>query len=403
MRSDRRDPQFSAYVTVSSASAYAAHLGGSTVFAGLTIGIPNVFSGLLLVPVMKIDQGRFPSAQRSSTCFDPDPGRYTRPLRIACAFLILGNILHAVAYRANFLYLILIGRLVSGIGRTTLASWLVIGQVFGMSAGPFICGVLFKVGFSNEVFNGFTSPGWITSSIWLLFTVVIALLFRDLPAPHKPNMSEAVELGHVPLPDTEASPASRDTPLTRRQYALIFTMCYASAACFFTLGSFESAIPIYTPAAFGYSPYAAGNFIALGGLATLPFLLASVRYARRFQDRVIHATGALLGLAGLLLLLAVLAADRVVFGSFYVCWVLVALGFNLASTCTLSLLSKQLPDVWNRTIQYSNYLGRIAGAVFGGAAVQIGMHNYVGVLIAVVGLMGAMQMVLWRDLKAKKG
>ncbi|KAJ7758657.1 major facilitator superfamily domain-containing protein [Mycena metata] len=403
--------QFSAYVTVSSASAYAAHLGGSTVFAGLTIGIPNVLSGLLLVPVMKIDQGR-----------------YTRPLWIACAALIVGNLLHAVAYRANFLYLILIGRLVSGIGyvgfmyvrryctdprivgvrrRTTLASWLVIGQIFGMSAGPFICGVLYKVGFSNAVFNGFTSPGWITSSIWLLFTVAIALLFRDLPAPLNPNTSEAIELGPMPLP-TQPPPAPQDSPLTRRQYATIFTMCYASAACFFILGSFQFAIPIYTAVEFGYSPYAAGNFIALGGIATLPFLLASVRYAPRFQDRVIHALGALLGLTGLLILLVVLAAGRNVFGSLFVCWVLVALGFNLASTCTLSLLSKQLPDVkWNRrssmAIQYSNYLGDVTGAVFGGAAVQIGMKNYVGVLIAIVGLMGAMQIVLWRDLKAKKG
>jgi hypothetical protein len=40
------------------------------------------------------------------------------------------------------------------------------------------------------------------------------------------------------------------------------------------------------------------------------------------------------------LALALLATDRVVFGSFYVCRVLVALGFNLASTCTLSPLSK---------------------------------------------------------------
>jgi MFS family permease len=146
-------------------------------------------------------------------------------------------------------------------------------------------------------------------------------------------------------------------------------------SCFFVLSSWDSNIPIFTAAAFNYSPYAAGNFIALGGIATLPFLLASVRYSPRFQDRTVLATGSIIGFTGLVLALVLLATDRVVFGSFYVCWVLVALGFNLASTCTLSLLSKQLPNAWNsRTsvaIQYSNFCGRVTGSILGGAGMEV--------------------------------
>lgn len=103
-----------------------------------------------------------------------------------------------MAYRAHFLYLILVGRIVSGFGfsgfmyakrycsgngyslatvctvlnrradpriigirrRTTLASWLVLGQGFGFSVGPFVGGLLYKVGFSNQVFNGYTRYAW---------------------------------------------------------------------------------------------------------------------------------------------------------------------------------------------------------------------------------------------------
>jgi hypothetical protein len=141
-------------------------------------------------------------------------------------------------------------------------------------------------------------------------------------------------------------------------------------SCFFILGSWEANIPVFTAAAFNYTPYAAGNFIALGGIATVPFLLASVRYSPRFQDRTTLVTGSAIRTTGLVLALILLVTDRVVFDSFYVCWVLVALGLNLASTCTLSLLSKQLPGAWNaRTslaIQYSNYSGRVTGAVLGG-------------------------------------
>ncbi|KAJ7148554.1 membrane transporter [Mycena crocata] len=408
--------QFSFFVTVSSASAYAEYLGGSATFSGLTIGIPTAFSGLLLPLLVKYDEGR-----------------YTRPLILAWISLIVGNILHAVAYQANFLYLILIGRIVMGLGftgfmytkrycsdpriigirkRTTLASWLVLGQAFGFSVGPFIGGLLYKVGFSNEVFNGYTSPGWVTSSCWLFFAIASTYLFHDLPKPHRffSTTSAAAELGAVPTPASLVTPHEGKLSLsqiTRSQWGVIASMCWTSMSCFFILGSWESNIPVFTAAAFGYTPYAAGNFIALGGIATLPFLLLSVRFSPRFQDRATLAVGSAIGLTGLLMTLVLLAKDKVVFGSFYVCWFLVALGFNLASTCTLSLLSKQLPGAWNaRTsmaIQYSNYSGRVTGAILGGAGVHIGMKNYIAVQIGVVGIGALLHMTFWKQLKAKTG
>jgi len=410
--------QFSFFVTVSSAALYAEYLGGSALFSGLTIGIPTVFSGLALIPLTKYDGGR-----------------YSLPLKVAYLSLILGNILHAVAYRAHFLYLILMGRIVSGFGftgfmytkrycsdpriigirrRTTLASWLVLGQAFGFSVGPFVGGLLYKVGFSNQVFNGYTSPGWVTSLVTLFFTIASLYLFEDLPKPHRFFSSNSVELGaSSAAAPTSAVPAEVPVEqygiwqLNRQQWGVIISMCWSSMSCFFILGSWESNIPIFTAAAFNYTPYAAGNFIALGGIATLPFLLASVRYSPRFQDRTTLATGSVIGLTGLVLALVLLATDRVVFGSFYVCWVLVALGFNLASTCTLSLLSKQLPNEWNaRTsvaIQYSNYCGRVTGAILGGAGVQMGMKNYIAVQIGVVGIGALLHLTFWKQLKAKTG
>lgn len=104
-------------------------------------------------------------------------GGYKLPLHISCGSSILGHVLYALAYRADYLYLILLGRMVSGFAftmfmynkrycsdarfvgvrrRTTLASWLVISQGVGMTAGPFLGGLLFKVGFGGMVWNGYT-------------------------------------------------------------------------------------------------------------------------------------------------------------------------------------------------------------------------------------------------------
>ncbi|CAK5283418.1 unnamed protein product [Mycena citricolor] len=396
--------QFAFFVTVSSAALYAEHLGGSALFSGLTIGIPTVFSGLALIPLTRYDEGR-----------------YTRPLIAIYLSLFIGSIFHALAYKANFLYLILIGRIVAGFGftgfmyskrycsdpriigvrrRTTLASYLVLGQAFGFSAGPFIGGLLYKVGFPNDVFNGYTSPGWVTAFVTLLFATVALCLFQDVG---KPQQSGAENGAAADPPRSDGS--LKD--LTREQWGVIASMCWTAMTCFFVLGSWESNIPIFTAVSLGYSPYAAGNFIALGGVATLPFLLLNIRFAPRYQDRSTLALGSVIGTSGLLLALILLATDRVVFASLFICWFLVALGFNIASTCTVSLLSKQLPNAYNgRTslaVQYSNYTGRVTGAILGGAGVQMGMKSYVGVQLAVVGIGAVLHALNWQKLKAKTG
>lgn len=42
-------------------------------------------------------------------------GGYSLPLHICCGASILGHVLYALAYKAQYLYLILIGRIVSGL------------------------------------------------------------------------------------------------------------------------------------------------------------------------------------------------------------------------------------------------------------------------------------------------
>lgn len=44
------------------------------------------------------------------------PGVYRRPFHFSCGCMVLGSVLYALAFRANYLYLILIGRMVQGGG-----------------------------------------------------------------------------------------------------------------------------------------------------------------------------------------------------------------------------------------------------------------------------------------------
>ncbi|CCL98473.1 uncharacterized protein FIBRA_00471 [Fibroporia radiculosa] len=484
--------QITFFVVVSSSDQYAQYLGGTSTFSGVVIGIPTVFSGMALIPLMKLDEGG-----------------YRRPLHFACASALLGNVLYSLAYYANFLYLILIGRIVSGFAftffmyskrycsdhrlvgvrrRTMLAGWLVLGQGCGLTIGPFLGGLLYKVGFSNAIFNGFTSPTWVVSAMWAIFWVIVTLFFEDVPRVQPARLeielqpvaqpqaiistpdeildksaSDVQEVDRLSFtesagqqvqssgaeyrhPDFCPSPQSRspsDEPdprattktsittnveaqntdaaesvgpervrMSAPQLGVTATMCWFAMTCFFILGGWEANIPVFSGSIsplnpFHFSPSAAGNLLALGGICSLPFLVVNVFVARRVQDRHTLAVGTALGLAGLLITLAILRTRTVSYGSYFVCWFLVALGFNLLSTVTLSLLSKQLPGDWNArislAIQYSNYTGRVTGAVWGGAGVKVGMLNFVGLQIAFVGIGAVMFCTLWRQLKAKTG
>ncbi|PPQ80527.1 hypothetical protein CVT26_004310 [Gymnopilus dilepis] len=407
--------QIAFFIIVSSASVYAELLGGTPTFSGLTIGIPPAISGIFLIFITRYDRGQ-----------------YGRPLLISITAFILGNTIYALAYPLHLLPLLLLGRIVSGFGfisfmyskrfcadprivgvrrRTTLAGYLVLGQAVGFSAGPFLGGVLYKVGFEDRVFNGVTAPGWLMAGVFVIFGVVSWFVFEDVPARPSRGASTALSPLSTTTTITQATPQEPETEsqspqadptyptstsllsLTRSQTLVTICMCYYSLMCFFILGAWEANIPIYTalPSVLSYTPFSAGNFIALGGLVSFPLLLLlTTLLSGRLSDRFILGLGTSLGLTGLLLTLAVLLADKVRFASLFVSWALIAFGFNLASTCCLSLLSKQLPETYTRSasmaIQYSNYAGRVSGAILGGSGVKIGMVRYVGVQLGVVGL-----------------
>ncbi|KAI0320900.1 major facilitator superfamily domain-containing protein [Amylostereum chailletii] len=455
--------QISFFIVVSSGSRYAEHLGGTATFSGLVIGIPVVTSGLALVPSVRIDRGT-----------------YKWPLVFSTITAVIGHILYALAYRAHFLYLVLIGRMVIGVAfinflytkrycsdsrvvgtrrRTTLAGWLVVGQSVGFTVGPFLGGLLYKVGFEDEVFNGYTAPGWLMAVLWLILAVVTLVWFEDIQPETvsqsiQPSSSPKTPASHSspPSPTCEASPSSAcdalpsplpspipppspppfhptsrkafdeeklesypqvetATPTTWhlgwRQWGVVATMCWFAMTSFFVLGAWEANIPVYTASTFAWNPFNAGNLIALGGLCTFPFMLLNIRFAPRIQDRYILAVGSFSGLIGLTLTIALIVSDRMNPRTLFACWLFVAFGLNLASTITLSLLSKQLPCHWNGKtsliIQYSNYTGRVSGTVLGGAGVKLGMENYVAIQIAVLGVGIVMFIKLWKELRAKKG
>jgi len=250
---------------------------------------------------------------------------------------------------------------------------------------------------------------------WLLFWIAAAVWFEDAPPFSTPP--SAVRLQEL-NGDGEAAAVEQPPPLSNTfkmspaQWGVVATMCWFAMMCFFILAGWESNIPVFTASnapqnPFHFSPFQSGNLIALGGACTIPFLLLNLAITRRVQDRYILAVGTAIGLVGLFVFTGILAARKVNYASLFMAWFFTALGFNVATTVTLSLLSKQLPGEWNGRIslfiQWSNYTGRVTGSVWGGAGIQVGMLSFMGLQVALAGIGGIMFLTLWKNLKAKTG
>ncbi|TKY88982.1 hypothetical protein EX895_002223 [Sporisorium graminicola] len=422
------------FIIVPTSAPYANELGASTWFSGLTVGVSVVVSGLLLVP--------FSLRYRA----------YRFPILFGSVCIMVGQVVYALAGVANTAWLMFAGRVIIGAGfvswryvksyitdaavvgtdkRTMMAACLVTSQVGGMAVGPFIGGLLSKhvhpMTDDHRLWNGYTASGWVMVGVFAVFFAATWCVFRD---PVQAPTQAQIEL--AALTTSGATVASKDAAasqeptlrsmfreLNSSQKFSVLTMCWFSMVNFLVLGAWEVNIPVFGHLRFGWSEYNAGNVIALGGLATMPLMVALVFVAKYVQDRHILAVGTLFGLLGLSLHMGALESpaksavgrlgtlDSLNFGSFFTSWFFVSAGFNALTTMTLALLSKQLPAKYNgltsTVIQLSNNVGRIAGALWGATIYQVGQFSIVSLELAVTLIGTCLIGFMWRNMNIRTG
>lgn len=420
------------FIIVPTSAGYANDLGASTWFSGLTVGISVVVSGLLLVPF--------------STRYNRV---YRFPILFGAVCIMVGEVVYALAGIADTAWLMFVGRIIIGAGfvswryvksyftdaavvgtskRTMMAACLVTTQLGGMAVGPWIGGILSKnvrpMTDEHRLWNGYTASGWVMVGVFAVFFAAVWFVFRD--PIQAPTAIELAALSTSSPGSKEAAQASQEPTLrsmfrelNATQKFSVLTMCWFSMVNFLVLGAWEVNIPVFGHLRFGWSEYNAGNVIALGGLATMPTLFALVFATKYLQDRLILAAGTLFGLLGLSLHMGALESpaksavsrlgtlESVNFGSFFTSWFLIALGYNMLTTITLSLLSKQLPAKYNgltsTIIQLSNNVGRIAGALWGATIYQVGQFSIVSLELAVTLIGTCLIGLLWRKMDVGSG
>ncbi|KAL5201411.1 hypothetical protein ABZP36_035765 [Zizania latifolia] len=169
------------YIIVPTADDYATSLGAAATACGVIIGsmaVAQVFSSVYF------------SAWSNRS--------YFRPLLFSSLVLLLGNVMYALAYDLDSLTILLIGRILCGMGsaravnrryisdcvppriRMQASAAFVSASALGMACGPALAGLL-QTNFSLHglTINQITLPGWIMAFGWLAYLIWLWISFQE--------------------------------------------------------------------------------------------------------------------------------------------------------------------------------------------------------------------------------
>ncbi|ONK59222.1 uncharacterized protein A4U43_C08F4230 [Asparagus officinalis] len=325
------------YIIVPTADDYSMSLGAAATVCGVVIGsmaVAQVFSSVYF------------SAWSNRS--------YYRPLVFSSIVLIMGNLLYALAYDVESLAVLIIGRLLCGLGsaravnrryisdcvpqkiRMQASAGFVSASALGMACGPALAGLLqtnFKI--YGLTINQDTLPGWVMTVAWFFYLIWLGFSFkepvRDTDEIQNPQETGVGHVDHERLEGGLVQPlllnseerktedgdeecddseeASEDshlpansigsayrllTPSVKVQLLIYFMLKYAMEI----LLSESSVITTYY---FNWSTSSVAIFLAVLGLTVLPVnAIVGTYISNMFEDRQILLASEIMVLLGIL-------------------------------------------------------------------------------------------------------
>ncbi|ETV93812.1 hypothetical protein H310_12376 [Aphanomyces invadans] len=377
------------YIVAPTSGEYATLLGGTAALSGIIVGMTPVASML--------------SAVLYSWWANKS---FRHPLLFSSVCLVLGNFLYAIALSYNSITMVLIGRVLNGLGgarsinrryiadnysreeRTGASAQFVTYSALGMSAGPAMAAVLNYIPDNWRIFGYLitveTSPGWLMFVVWSVYCVATLAFFQEPnhEARDKVNSarskSAALESGVAP---------DESTPLTAQPAAPSLGSLWSNVPVVATLIIYvvlKLVLEILITSAttivdwyFEWSSTSAGIFLAFLGLLMFPanVLVGYLSYRYVDGELILYSEVLLLvGIVGIICYSATYTVVQYVFGA-----VMIYVFSNVLEGVNMSLLSKTIPKSFARGTFNSGLLATEAGtlgrALGDGAVSLAGMHG----------------------------
>lgn len=405
------------YIVSPTSGKYAQDLGSSAALSGLIIGLTP--AAALVSAVGYSYWANF---------------GYREPLLFASGCCWLGNALYVLAWPFDSMTLVLVGRLVNGLGaarainrryiadsftfeeRTAASAKFVTAGALGMASGPAVAALLSCAHLDpdNATFlTDETFPSYCMLALWTLYGIVAFLKFIEPPrdggglADDPPSRREAegesllpvvkwttaptetrspislssvvVEAPQVPSPPATAPASSLPPPPPPLSSILTRTPVMVTLVLYFVLKLvleclLTSSAPL-TQFYFGWSSLQVGSFLATLGLLMFPANLALGYLVCHYDDRELLATS-LLGTALGLVLMLNLSGRGYSSVQYMTSALVVFISTNVLEGVNMSLLSKTMPKALARGTFNSGLLATEAGTL--GRAVGDQMVTAVG-------------------------
>ncbi|KAL5212975.1 hypothetical protein ABZP36_023822 [Zizania latifolia] len=324
------------YIIVPTADDYSVSLGAAATVCGVIIGsmaVAQVFSSVYF------------SAWSNKS--------YFRPLVFSSIMLFLGNLMYALAYDVNSLAVLIVGRLLCGLGsaravnrryisdcvplklRLKASAGFVSASALGMACGPALAGLLqtnFKI--YGLTFDQNTLPGWIMCVAWITYLFCLWISFKEpdhiarensvdtpssdsghrrignledgLAQPFLIDVKESLDENGEDNDDNEEDPEDSHKPATSlaAAYRLLTPSVKVQLLIYFMLKfSMEvllSESSVITTFYFNWSTSTVAMFLAVLGLTVLPVNVIVGSYITNlFQDRQILVASEIMVLIGI--------------------------------------------------------------------------------------------------------
>ncbi|KAM5572628.1 SPX domain-containing membrane protein [Rosa sericea] len=385
------------YIIVPTADDYSISLGAAATVCGVVIGamaVAQVFSSVYF------------SAWSNRS--------YFKPLIFSSIVLFAGNTLYALAYDLGSIWVLLIGRLLCGLGsaravnrryisdcvplriRMQASAGFVSASALGMACGPALAGLLqidFKI--YKLTFNQDTLPGWVMAVAWLLYLVWLCISFiepvredEEVPVESTGGKAEsdALEKGlKKPLlitsennkededddPDIDESEEAVEesrrpatsigsayrllTPSVKVQLLIYFMLKYAMEI----LLSESSVVTTYY---FNWSTSSVAIFLASLGLTVLPVnILIGSYISNMFEDRQILLASEILVFIGIVISFNIIIPYTV--AQYVVSGLVMFVSAEVLEGVNLSLLSRVMSSRLSRGTYNGGLLSTEAGTI----------------------------------------
>eukprot|EP00931_Biecheleriopsis_adriatica_P079723 TRINITY_DN53083_c0_g1_i1.p1 TRINITY_DN53083_c0_g1~~TRINITY_DN53083_c0_g1_i1.p1 ORF type:complete len:695 (+),score=118.30 TRINITY_DN53083_c0_g1_i1:76-2160(+) len=368
------------YIILPSSAQYAMELGMPASFSGIIVGCAPL------------------AVQISAFAYSGWTNYSFRwPLLWCSCLVLLGNVLYVLALPLRAPSLVLLGRIVTGLGaprgvnrryiadtvppleRTAVSATFISAGSLGTAAGPGVAAVLNAVlgqmDFRLRLFGGLlqlrintsTAPGCLMIALWAVFICIFILFFRE-PACRR-KLSEAAAAAK---PQGAKQPLLSEEEDGEGEKGVCSTLCRdrAMQLClivYFVLKLVQEGVITSTPLLTGYwlgwGGEATGCFVALLGLLVLPLNHVMSYMSRSTSDRRLMCVLQVALSLGILVILVHGSGNLTSGFHFVVGATVIFVAASMLEGVTMSLLSKVTPPSLAKGLCNSGLLSTEAGTI----------------------------------------